>query len=93
MVMNTESINVNKFISVIKKILKELQQLYSHKESMLAVDRDQFYDTPEDHLNHHPRLSQIQSWLKMVKKTVYHSKTQAHNIALEKIRKLQSYFP
>ena len=76
-----------------QKILKELQQLYSHKESMLAVDRGQFYDTPEDHLNHHPRLFQIQSWLKMVKNTGYHSKTHAHNIALEKTRKLQSYFP
>jgi len=53
-----------------QKLLKELQQVYSQRDYMLAIDRDQFYDTPEEHLQHHTRLSQVQSWIKMMRRKV-----------------------
>lgn len=76
-----------------QKLLKELQHVYSQRDYMLAIDRDQFYDTPEEHLQHHPRLSQVQSWIKMMRRTVLRSKIQAQDIALKNTKRLHSYFP
>ena len=42
-----------------EKLLNELKAVYADKANVLATDRDMFYESPEQHLQHRPQLAQI----------------------------------
>ena len=75
-----------------QKLLQELQEVYKECESMLAIDQNQFYSTPEEHLAEHQQHSQVRSWITMMKKTIHKSKTQARHIAQSGSRHIHTYF-
>ena len=64
-----------------EKILNELKKVYDEKEKVMAIDRDQFFDTPEDHLKEYSQLSQVSTWISMIKNTIKISKDQVKSVS------------
>ena len=69
-----------------------MKKVYSEKDKILATNRDMFFDSPEQHLQHHPQLSQVKTWLNLVKKTILQSKQQALDIATKGMKGVFHYF-
>ena len=75
-----------------QRLLRELTTVYQERESMMAIDRDQFHSSPEEHLKLHRQPSQVATWIKMIKKTIRKSQAQARDIAQKGSRHIYTYF-
>ena len=75
-----------------EKLLNKLKAAYADKANVLATDRDMFYESPEQHLQHRPQLAQVKTWINMVKRTLQKSKKQAMDIATNGMKKVTIYF-
>jgi len=73
-------------------ILNQLKKIYQEKEKMMAIDRDIFYETPEIHLSEHRQLSQVSTWISMMKQTIKISKAQATEWSTKNMKRISSYF-
>ena len=58
----------------------------------MYIDRDQFYDSPGEHLQNHKSPAQVKTWINMVKSTIDLSKQQIQELMTKNIKKLQHYF-
>ena len=74
------------------KILNELKKIYKEKQHVLAEDRDLFHETAEEHLEFHPQLSQVETWMNITRKTIQASKEKAKMLAVQGVQKLSRYF-
>ena len=75
-----------------QKLLRDLREIYDERQNIMAIDTEQFYNSPEEHLQEHRQHSQVQSWIMMMKKTIQHSKAQALQIAKSGTKNIHQYF-
>lgn len=79
-----------------KKIANELRFLHTHRDKVLATDRDIFIGTTEDDLETHISKSaprHIANWLKIWKPVVLDSVKAAKAFSIRCVRPLHTYFP
>ena len=75
-----------------QKLLKELRKVYDDKSTVLAKDRGLFYESAEVHLDNHPQISQVRTWINMVKPTIRKSKQAFLEAATSGMKSVTSYF-